>query len=344
MSSISVGYIMMNTFVLGNETDFSRRFAEAFQKHQGKFIYYFLTVITDLGFPGTMVLLGLLAIFQKEREKAYRIVFFALAAGGIIGTLKLVYHSPRPWYSNKNIKVYECKNTDFGRPSGHAFFSTFIVLMLYKLLVYDRFHAITSPTAVPSSKIEGAATDSDLEKQTDALPATQALSVRQKFAHILLGLILMIFLGLVGLSRIYLGDHSLDQVCLGWSFGVLCFIEFAYWMDDRLQLLFSKLLSGEWRNWKYFWPIFITLYAVVISIPYIYYQLDNSKQIVKPAWLKMIHDKCPGEYTHLFGILGLSLYICTAGTGCFGLILGFDVCSRSSSSIYKKGYRNLAAV
>lgn len=93
---------------------------------------------------------------------------------------KLAYHSPRPYMVSDEVQVFGCA-TEFGHPSGHSINSmTFCIALLLDFLA-----------SYPGSPY--------------TLTACAAA----------IGTPL-----LVGFSRLYNGDHSMDQILYGWLLGL----------------------------------------------------------------------------------------------------------------------------
>jgi hypothetical protein len=95
-----------------------------------------------------------------------------LALSGALNTvLKLVWHAPRPYWTDPTLKAHE-SGSSFGMPSGHAQGS----MVAWGLL---------------------------------------GVHARRRWVWVVVGVVVL----LVGISRIYLGVHSLGQVLAGWMIG-----------------------------------------------------------------------------------------------------------------------------
>lgn len=68
-------------------------------------------------------------IFAK-RERAFYYAYVGLLHSVFTGTLKSIYHAPRPYMVDSNIRAYDC-NSGYGLPSGHASGITVILLTLF---------------------------------------------------------------------------------------------------------------------------------------------------------------------------------------------------------------------
>ncbi len=95
---------------------------------------------------------------------------------------KMGYHKPRPFMVDDDVQVFGC-SSEFGHPSGHSYATAALFLMM--ALEYFNTHkdaATWKKVMVPLSSVLGTL--------------------------------------LVGFSRLYNGVHTLDQIILGWLFGV----------------------------------------------------------------------------------------------------------------------------
>jgi membrane-associated phospholipid phosphatase len=125
----------------------------------------------------------------------FRLGLILAFSQGVNSALKIAFHSPRPYWINREIMPLEI-NSSFGMPSGHA------------------------QNAVCTSGL-------------------LAWAIRRPWAWALaIGLSLFI-----GISRIYLGAHFLDDVIVGWMVGLLILIVFLIGESlaaDRLRSLNFK--------------------------------------------------------------------------------------------------------
>ena len=141
-----------------------------------------------------------------KRERAFYYILHTMTAIFVISLFKLAYHLPRPYMVNEGIEVYGC-STEYGDPSGHTFSSSAILTTL----LLD-FYA----------------------KYKD-----------NKFSIKLLGFVIVfVLIMIVGFSRLYNGDHTLDQIIYGILLGLwlAMFMHFTIrdQVFDHIQILMSK--------------------------------------------------------------------------------------------------------
>ncbi|WP_165975690.1 phosphatase PAP2 family protein [Actinomadura rubrisoli] len=100
-----------------------------------------------------------------------------LSLGSVLNTvLKLVFHSPRPYWTDPSITGHESR-VSFGMPSGHA---------------------------------------------QNAVAAWGFLATRTRRWFLWAGAVVVIVL--IGVSRVYLGVHSVGQVLAGWAIGLVTLV------------------------------------------------------------------------------------------------------------------------
>lgn len=122
----------------------------------------------------------------------FRIGAMLLISGGLNSYLKVLFHSPRPYWFSTRVHAYSIE-TSYGLPSGHAQIASSIWGLMAALL-------------------------------------------RRRGAWITA----LVFIFLIGLSRIYLGVHFTEDVLLGWLIGALLVIAFLRFERPVYRWLMSK--------------------------------------------------------------------------------------------------------
>jgi hypothetical protein len=131
----------------------------------------FMQVMSFIGSAG-FYLPVLVVVFWCVDPRAGARAAVVIALSGAINTmLKLVWHAPRPYWTDPSIRAHESR-ASFGMPSGHA---------------------------------QGAAVAWGLAGVHARRRAVWA--------------VVIVVVALVGVSRIYLGVHSVGQVLAGWAIG-----------------------------------------------------------------------------------------------------------------------------
>jgi membrane-associated phospholipid phosphatase len=132
----------------------------------------FMKLVSDIGSLGLIIGVLVISFLFFERSKAFYYTSLFSQIVLIMGIGKIAYHSPRPYMVSDDVQVFGC-STEFGHPSGHSINSmTFCIAILLDFLA-------SCPSAPSESKL-----------------ITTVICVGTPL--------------LVGFSRLYNGDHSMD--------------------------------------------------------------------------------------------------------------------------------------
>ena len=111
--------------------------------------------------------------------------------------LKSLYGEPRPYWLSDKISAVHC-GTGFGNPSGHMLNNSFLWVSLYLHVFFD--------TALSFG-------DQEIDREGGSPRRVGPLS---RFIALL---VMAGFLGMMAVSRVYLGAHTLNQVLFGTLIG-----------------------------------------------------------------------------------------------------------------------------
>lgn len=333
--AISGIYIFINFFTSSLEFDSSNKIARYLQNAGGDGIAkFFFLVITYFGFPVVPVLPVIPLLLLRDKWVPFKITFLFSISGYIIGFLKVIYGGPRPWWVGDGVQVFgQCGVTDFGRPSGHAFISAYAFLLLFKFYIYDdqsqtyterirteEVEALDEEPTPDLPDIEARPQKKMLRRSTlDRPPKTEWDSMKTMWLTI--GIILSI---LIGISRIYLGAHSFEQIFLGWSYAAIFYIFTIYYLDEQTDNLFLFFLDGRHRNQqtKVFGTV-TALYILMLTLPLVVSLLTSaSREANKKIWVANMLKQCEGGFSQEFPMDSMSLYLCVMGVITFGMIYG----------------------
>lgn len=140
-----------------------------------------------------------------DRNKAFYYLTYYGEILVVMGVGKMAYHSPRPYMVSDEIKVNGC-STEFGHPSGHSLNSmTFCIGLL-------------------------------LDRIASAPEENKCVRIFQYIVAITLPI-------MVGFSRLYNGDHSMDQILYGWLLGLWLAFANHYLFRDFILDHTGKLLN-----------------------------------------------------------------------------------------------------
>ena len=366
--SLSSICIIVNIFTASSQFNFSNKIAKEFQQMggEGAMSFYFL-VITYIGFP-VLPLLPLIPLFiLKDKWVPFKIAFLFAIGGYIIGLLKIIYGGPRPWWVGLGIKVYgQCSVTDYGRPSGHAFISLYAFMLMFQYYIYEdqskpySERIITQIIDIEALDDDSSARNSDAsaeETKTGLLKKKQKMSTLEKpqFSEwdgrkttwLVLGIILCF---VIGLSRVYLGAHSIEQILLGWSYATIFYIFTVYKLDDQTDRLLLYFLDGRHRhhNLKILVGV-VLMYIFTLMLPLVILVVtDAAREADKKAWFANMILQC--KYNDEFPINSASLYLCVVASAAWAMVLGLMFAKTNimltpdSLTVTKRILRKLVAI
>lgn len=148
----------------------------------------FFEAITFLG--EVHVPMAMLVVLFNLSHKM-KVLYIWMAFGFICylnsGILKSIYGEPRPFWLSPDIKPSKCRK-DFGNPSGHAMTASFFWLTLY----LHKYYEVGAPR--------------------QRMPSVFCTAYIIKMALTVAMCIFFIFLAM---SRVFLGEHSFNQVFFG---------------------------------------------------------------------------------------------------------------------------------
>lgn len=173
--------------------------------------------------------------FTLPLSKQYIYIFTCILSFYIDNILKIIYRNPRPFFENKDIRK-ECDG-GFGNPSGHAMLSSCSYLCFLQLMI-EEFNL-------------------------------------NFILKIILFILVILIVILIGISRIFLGVHSINQIIYGYAIGFVCY--FIVFHVFYLQRKSAKLFFNEFRM-KIKNLIISIILIILISFLFIFgYSLNYNK-------------------------------------------------------------------
>lgn len=223
-----------------------------------------------------------------------------------VGLLKIVYHNPRPiWMSDKMVNL-SCEG-GFGNPSGHSFGVVVFLLSLYETLINQNKFFIIDDSSNSLSTLTTDINSLNINKY-------------KKLIKTCVFVIIVIFIFLVGFSRIILGVHSINQVIYGFILGYLSFY-FIYkiWIPDLNN--YDQLLSHISDKAFFIKSIAVVLFVLFSSL-LVYYIDENDYYASK--FNNKINSLCPDipNYKRLYNESLLAILL---STSTIGAILGINL-------------------
>ena len=338
---LSTCYIIVNLIFHREEFATSNEFIVKIQQFGGIPLVIISLLLTYIGFPLIPCYPAIPFIFGREKWIAYKCTFLFSISGYIIGVLKLLYASPRPWWVHDQIRGYhECIAVDFGRPSGHAFIGLYSTLLLYKCYIYDdqsksygeRIVTKTIDLEDPDlDPVHNDVRDNDnylsvslypsnkrkLIKRSSLAEPLEAQWTPRKILWLIIALILTV---LIGFSRIYLGAHTYEQILLGWAYGEIFYLSTVYMVEKYVDKLFLYLYDGRHKQHLLRNLIIVLFfYGVCLAIPLILISIDEASGRIKQRWIHKVVAECGGSHNR---IQAISLFLCATIAIPFGIIVG----------------------
>lgn len=128
--------------------------------------------------------------------------------------LKIIYHDTRPFLMYKECAALAC-SCDFGKPSAHAQKGLMIYFILFNQFISLKFMRKVAD-GVTGSGSSRMLDDRILGQQQRNLPTART------FLYFVVGIIFTSIVFWIGFSRIVLGQHSFNQIILGfyWSWTI----------------------------------------------------------------------------------------------------------------------------
>jgi membrane-associated phospholipid phosphatase len=100
---------------------------------------------------------------------------------------KIAYHAPRPYMVDSRVETYGC-SVEYGNPSGHSLYASSVSITIF-LDIYFSYR--------------------------------NSFQLKTKSLFYISLTLMTTFILLVAFSRVYNGDHSIDQCIFGLQLGVL---------------------------------------------------------------------------------------------------------------------------
>lgn len=285
--------LIINDYLEDLNISFTNHLQTNYASWQDVFMFF-----TRLGADFGIMCISLLCYaIPASKIKGVKLLFLGPICLYMQGTLKMIYAQPRPYMLHTEIHAYSCI-PDFGRPSGHALSSTVVFLMIYHYYIHEK------------------------EDETTNFKTTI-------WNYLSLILVLCV-IAIVCLSRIFLGVHSLGQILLGLSYGMLLYLLYINCVDDFIDETFRKY-SDKTLKVHNFTTALIT-FGVGLTTPLVIYCLMHNNSDYD-ALFDDIKKVCPG-----FKVRNLTFYEnhvvqTTIVAYIFGYFTGYIVSSDTEENV-----------
>jgi membrane-associated phospholipid phosphatase len=133
--------------IVGTETlyrqplfEYSIPFIADLQNYLNFNVFIAFKSLTSFGYAYAGVTFFVFVYCLASREKAFYILFVVVLQECFNQELKLVYHSPRPYFVGPDIIPYFSCSKSFGNPSSHCSFAACFYLTLFLILFHELPH------------------------------------------------------------------------------------------------------------------------------------------------------------------------------------------------------------
>ena len=307
-TTVSLIYIAINLFTMDIQFSSSIKLAMWMQSFDNYPLHAFMGLCSFMGFPFLLLFTVAYAIGAQNKLLGYKILILASFNAYFNGLFKIFYSGPRPWYAYPNkVECMECTARDFGRPSGHAMFSLYVALLFYKYIIYEQ---------TLSENVDSQYQLLNTCKEEDTIFGTNDHTRKRFFVAY------VVFVILVGVSRVYRGAHSYDQVLLGYSYSIVLYHITMYYAEVFLDNLLGAYGSMQWRICGRHILTIAGIFAMTTVVPIVTYYIQKGH--VAPfvaGWEQEITRQC-STTSSLPSLLNLSLYTACMDCLMLGILLG----------------------
>jgi membrane-associated phospholipid phosphatase len=297
------------------------------------FIFTIARLLSDL--PALSIVIGVLVVYNFCNILKSFVFFLCLYSTFlVVGILKMIYQNPRPiWKSDKLHNL--TTEGGFGNPSGHSFTSMLMFLSLYEILVNHNcyFKPQGYIDNLFSNKSNNENQIQNYNENDDENTHKNNISKNKNLAkYILLGLTISLIL-LVGLSRIILAVHSINQVLYGFSLALVSYY------------LIFKIIFPDLNDYKMFLKMIENvsfafssiIYSVIIMVTtlLVYGILSNEEQV--HDYLTKIFQLAPKipDYKVLYNESLMGVFVSVSFVGVIlGISLEYTISLSSSSALW----------
>ncbi|KAM3132491.1 hypothetical protein pb186bvf_015450 [Paramecium bursaria] len=269
--------------------------------------------------------------------------------------LKSLYHQPRPYMiEDDGIEGIKC-NSDYGKPSGHSQNTMVMLTMLPFLLFpslknfsrrkksaqvvdeYTRSRVLSHTGFTIESQQLG---DYKQKSNLSSNDQDQQISQTSITFKIIFFLLLYVTVFMTGLSRIYLGVHTVGQVVLGFVYGL--YISFMYIqlvhfpLRNKILQIINARFTVEHRG--IIVPISILLLIFLIILDIILLELNVNFMVSfdeKQLWLFRVNECSKSSYDFHYPKLLYNGPFCSTGFG--AMITGLTFGMLKSRGSYEEG-------
>ncbi|CAD8085109.1 unnamed protein product [Paramecium primaurelia] len=254
-TSLLIAYIVIDIAFNDELWDVSKSFALSMQKSIPVFEQLVYEFFSDIVFIPPI---AAFYCFIYDDNKLNSLLYLSVVVTSVTTNeiLKNIYHQARPYMIEPEIKSLKC-NSDYGKPSGHSQ-NSLVMLILMPVLLFPSIKQLRRNKVqvefqenLDKGESHSGYTIYSIKTSEIRNSQQQVNTNIQSKCKIAMKLMLIIFILLsivmTGISRIFLGVHSLGQVILGWVWGIYITLMYIFVIHDPLKQYILKLLNPQ-RN------------------------------------------------------------------------------------------------
>lgn len=244
--------IVAELFYRDSLYQYSLQFEKSWQQSSLKSTITFFKIVTNLGGGYFLVLYVLIAYFFFPLTSAFTLIVGLVSCNYLDNVMKLLYHNPRPYWSDSTLFMNSCDG-GFGNPSGHSFSSTFTYFGFFQLLAQTNFFS------------------------------------RSIIFQIILGVLAVMLVIIIVLSRIILGMHSINQIIYGCSLGisVYYFLFHILFMHEMKTQTYVRLFNDTKNILTFSFIFLIGIIVLLLS----YFMIDF--KVILNSYESILLSTCP---------------------------------------------------
>jgi len=207
---------------------------------------------------------------------------------------------------------------DFGAPSGHLFSFTVAYISLFHMYINPWIYRKTHQKDVlPQSRTDLVNNSNDnvaIATDDDIKSGNYRLTPLIFLAWVLCICILLA----IGLTRIYMADHSFDQVVLGYVYGVAMIIWIFILFDEWWGGFLHRVVEKPSKQFMVNAFVGVTIaFVICLVVPIIVYEVQKQKLVIPEIWVSNIARKCgvtnPNKMLLPFDFVNSGIIMCLFG-------------------------------
>ena len=231
-----VSFIFVDVYKRKTIYDISNDLTIKIQSNKSEILLYFFYLCTLIAQAQVVIIFMVIYFFECADKVNGLVLISSISIFNVfIDYLKSFYHDPRPYFINSEIEK-KWHDADFGNPSGHSFIAVYLYFIIQKN-TSDYFVNKLSNLRKNTEDYYLITKEKNLNAEKLVIKKKSPINYNFLIKFICFFVYIIIVI-LVGLSRIALGVHSIDEVISGYIYGQF----FLYLYCLYFQKFFSNLL------------------------------------------------------------------------------------------------------